>query len=173
MQPLDIISNANVYLDGTNSLVGHAAEVDLGKLKAVFEEHEGLGMAGKLKLPTGGFEPLEIKFKWGTFNRSVLLASANPLKPSQLQVRANVMRHTAETSSTEEPLVAIVSGRFEDVPLGNYQPNKKVEFESVLHATSIKVQVGDEEILEFDAMENIYKVGGVDILADYRAELGI
>ncbi|WP_283180279.1 phage major tail tube protein [Pseudomonas svalbardensis] len=46
------ISNANVYLDGT-SFFGKCEEIDLGTIKTVMSDFQGLGMAGLIELPDG------------------------------------------------------------------------------------------------------------------------
>ena len=47
------IFNANVYIDGTNSLLGRAREIVLPSVTMNTEEHKGLGMLGALELPVG------------------------------------------------------------------------------------------------------------------------
>ncbi|STJ83855.1 phage major tail tube protein [Escherichia coli] len=61
------ITNANIYLDGTN-LLGRAEEVKLPDVSMIMQEHKALGMVGKVELPAG-FDKLEGEIKWNSFYR--------------------------------------------------------------------------------------------------------
>jgi P2 family phage contractile tail tube protein len=43
----------------------------------------------------------------------------------------------------------------------------------MINITYIKLMVNDETIYEVDALANIYRVNGQDLLAAYRANLGL
>jgi P2 family phage contractile tail tube protein len=44
--------------------------------------------------------------------------------------------------------------------------------ESNLAVTYVKVEIDGQPVVEFDAIANIYKVDGIDILAQYRSNIG-
>ena len=58
------VSNANIYLDGA-SFFGKAEEIDLGSVKAVMSDFQGLGMIGLIELPDG-FDKIEGKINWNS-----------------------------------------------------------------------------------------------------------
>ena len=60
------ILNANVYIDGTNNLIGRASSITLPDVKATVESHRGLGMIGTVEYPTG-LDVLTTKIKWAGF----------------------------------------------------------------------------------------------------------
>lgn len=164
------VTNANVYLDGENQL-GRAEEVTLPTIKIKSAEHKALGMVGSLELPSG-VDKLESKFKWNSFYRSIFLAMANPYKFASIQVRANVELYAGEGREGEVPLVVYLRGNFKELPLGALKQHDNAEFESTFNVTYVKVELDGEELLEYDVLNNIYKVGGEDILATYRTNVG-
>lgn len=82
------ITNANIYLDGTN-LLGRAEEVKLPDVSMIMQEHKALGMVGKVELPAG-FDKLEGEIKWNSFYRDAMLSAANPYRSLALQCRSSV-----------------------------------------------------------------------------------
>ena len=72
----------------------------------------------------------------------------------------------------EKPVVALLTVTFKSIPGGNYKQHDNVEVESEFTATYMKLTVGGEDITEIDVLANIYKAGGQDVLASYRANIG-
>ena len=88
------ITNANIYLDGTN-LLGRAEEVKLPDVSMIMQEHKALGMVGKVELPAG-FDKLEGEIKWNSFYRDAMLSAANPYRSLALQCRSSVQRYSSQ-----------------------------------------------------------------------------
>ncbi|MNT98798.1 Phage tail tube protein FII [compost metagenome] len=61
---------------------------------------------------------------------------------------------------------------FKKNPLGSFKQNDNAEFSSGFAAYYVKQQLAGKDIVELDVLANIYKVGGVDQLDLYRANLG-
>lgn len=70
------------------------------------------------------------------------------------------------------PYVVFITCSFFEVPTGDFKQNDKAEFQSKFSATYIKQVVDGNDVLEVDAMANIYKVNGVDKLDLYRTNIG-
>ncbi|TDK65977.1 phage major tail tube protein [Sapientia aquatica] len=168
---LNNISNANVYIDGVN-LLGRAASIKLPEVTAIMAERKSLGMIGKLKLPSGGFEPLEGDIVWNSFYPEAAKHMANPMQSVQLQCRSSVDKFDSTGRSAEKELVTIMTVSFHKNPLGDFKHLENAEFSSSYTATFVKQIFDGEEILEIDFLSNIYKVGGVDQLGAYRNNIG-
>ncbi|MEW5885479.1 MAG: phage major tail tube protein [Pseudomonadota bacterium] len=164
------LTNANVYLDG-GSMLGRAEEVELPVLKAKMAEHKALGMVGSIEA-YAGFEKLEGKIKWSSLYPEALKKTANPFASVQLQLRASVEVYSSAGRSQELPLVALLTVTFKSLPGGGYKQHENVELESEFTATYMKLTVGGEDIMEIDALANIYKAAGQDVLATYRTHIG-
>lgn len=164
------IYNANCYIDGTNSLLGRAAEITLPDIAAETDEHKALGMIGSISFPTG-LAAMEAKVKWNGFYPEVLTLGANPFTAHKLQLRASVESYEAGGRVAEKPLIVLMTARFKKTPLGTFGAMTSVEFEQELYATYIKATLDGVELVEIDVMENVWRVGGVDILAAYKKNL--
>lgn len=164
------ITNANIYLDG-NSLLGHAKVVKLPEIEIEQINHKALGMVGTVELPAG-VNALSGEIQWDGFYPEVLAKSYNPFKNVQLMVRANVQVFNSQGLAAEEPMVCMLNAAFKKNPLGEYKPKEATEFTSEITVHSINQKVSGKELLFYDALANIYRVDGVDMLAKYRANVG-
>lgn len=164
------VTNANVYAEDL-SLLGQAEEINLPKLAATMVEHKALGMQGKIELPAG-FDKMEMTIKWNSFYPDTFKKFATPYKAIRLQIRASVETFEGGDKTDELPLVIYASVQSKGFPLGNYKAQDNVEFESDLAVTQIKMEYNGENIMEFDAMANLFTIGGVDQLAAFRNNIG-
>jgi P2 family phage contractile tail tube protein len=164
------LTNANVYINGA-SFLGKAEEIDLPKIVAKMVEHKALGMAGGIELPSG-FDKMEARIKWNSFYGDTMAIMANPYQVHALQCRASLENYTAAGKTGEVPVVCYMRGQFKEVPLGNFKQHDNVELDSRLAVTYVKLEINGVPVIEFDALANIYKVNGVDILAKYRNNIG-
>lgn len=164
------ITNANVYVDG-NSLLGKVDEVKLPEVKVTMAEHKALGMQGKLDLPSG-IDKLEATFKWNSLYSDILVKVANPYKAVEVQLRGSLETYGNGGRTAQVPVVAYLTGTFSKFPLGGFKQHDNVEAETTMSVTYCKLEIDGTEILEFDALANIYKAGGEDLLATYKQNIG-
>lgn len=165
------MTNANVYVNGVSQL-GKAEEINLPAVKQIMSEHKALGMVGKMEFASG-IDKMEAKIKWNAFYSDVFKKFASPFATLNLQCRSSVETYTSEGRTDQVPYVCYLTAYSKDFPLGNFKQHDNVEMESNLSVTYIKVEVNGEEIVEIDVLANVYKISGVDQLAQYRQNLGI
>lgn len=164
------ITNANVYIDGANYL-GLCEEIDLPQITHVMAEHNALGMAGQVEF-FAGFEKMEARIKWTTPNAAAIAKYANPLQAVQLMVKNNLQEYGPGGLVSEVPVTTYMTAMFKNIPLGNFKARENAEYESMLTVLSVKQEINGVAIVEIDVMSNTYKVNGVDILANYKANIG-
>ncbi|MEX3629041.1 MAG: phage major tail tube protein [Burkholderia sp.] len=164
------VVNANIFVNG-NSLLGRAEEIQLPDLSIKEVEHKALGMVGTIVLPAG-FDKLEGKIKWNSFYSDVWLAVCDPFTPVTLMCRSSVETFNSQGRQVQAPLVTQLTITIKKMPLGTFKPHDNAEFQSEFTGTYIKQQLNGKDIIELDVMANIFKVGGVDKLATYRANIG-
>lgn len=163
------ITEGVVYLEG-KSMLGKCEGVDMPELKFLFEEFKALGMIGKMELPTNGVDKLEGKMKMNSLYADVA-RQMTPFRARQIQVRSSVSVHTSMGRTAEVPLVTFLTISPKNMPLGKLGDKKNVDFEYDFACTYVKQVMDGVEIVEYDAMANIFKIGGVDMLADYRSNV--
>lgn len=164
------LTNANVYVDGTN-LLGRAEEVDAPKPMAIMSEHKTLGLNGKLEYPSG-IDKMEMRIKWNAFYADVMPKFMNPWQAVKLMIRASQETWEGGSRVGQKSYVIYATAQPKGIPLGNFKSQDNVEMESSLACTQVKMEIDGVEIFEFDAEANIYRVNGVDLMATYRANIG-
>jgi hypothetical protein len=164
------ITNANVYVDG-NSLLGKVDECKLPDVQITMSEHKALGMQGKLEFPSG-IDKLEATFKWNSLYSDILLKVANPFTAVEVQLRGSLETYSNSGRIAQVPVVAYLTGVFKKFPLGGFKQHDNVEAETTMSVTYCKLEIDGQAILEVDALANIYKAGGVDLLETYKTNIG-
>ncbi len=164
------VTNANIYLDGA-SMLGKAEELTLPELKSKMSPHKALGIVGDIET-FSGFEKLEAKIKLTSYYSDVLVKLANPFKPVQLQARASMQVLEQGGVTREVPVVTLFTATCKNYPLGVQKQHDNVELELQFNVNYCKQIIDGQDVLEYDVMANIYKVNGVDLLAQYRANTG-
>lgn len=163
------ITDGVVYLDG-KTMLGKCESVDMPELKFLFEEFKAMGMIGKMELPTNAIDKLEGKMKMNSLYADVS-RQLTPFRARQIQVRSSVSVFNNMGRVSEVPLVTFLTISPKNMPLGKLGDKKNVDFEYDFACTYVKQVMDGVEIVEYDAMANIFKIGGVDQLADYRANV--
>lgn len=164
------ITNGNVYLDG-GSYMGRASEVQLPKVVTKFTEHGGLGLHGTLELP-GGLEKMEAKVNWGNVYTEVLAAASNPYAARTIMVRGNAEVFSQTGRVAEFPVVSIMKGFFKGPDGGTYKQNEAVGLETELTCHYLMIKHNGVVIVEVDVFNNIHRANGVDLLANYKINVG-
>ena len=170
MSQINAIYNANVYLDG-NNLLGKAGEFKLPEFEIGQDEYKALGMVGTIKLPNG-VEALEGEITWNSLYPEVAAKANHPFKAAQLMVRSNLHTFDARGLVKEVAVVTTVTATFSKNGLGGLKPKEKSEQASTYQATEIRQMVDGRETLYYNAFKNIYRVDGVDVLAQMRKNIG-
>jgi len=164
------VFNANIYVDGSVELIGRAKEIKLPEVSAKMVEHSALGLAGVLELPSG-LEKMSMSIKWTGWYGDILKMAANPFQSHKLQIRANHETYTSEGRAQELPLVILATASWKKASLGTLKPQDASEADDELTVSYIKVTLDGDELFEIDVLQNIWKVAGVDVLAQFKASL--
>lgn len=166
------ISNGNIYVEG-NSLAGKADEITLPAIKGTYNDHKALGMVSAIEI-INGFDKMTGKFKWNSVYAELIKTFGNPFQYKKIQVRTNIETHDSSGLSEEQPGVIYMTIAFKDVlPPITIKQNDGPELESEYNCRYLKVEINGEKIIELDVFNNIMFVDGVDVLANYRNNLGL
>ena len=164
------ITNANLYLDGQD-FFAKSEEVELGSVKAVMSDFQGLGMVGLIELPDG-LDKLEGKIVWNSLYKEAGSKLASPFKTIQLQARSNVQVFNNGGLVDEIPLVTLMTIMPKEYNLGSFKPRDPSKFETPFSAIYVRQLLNGEEVLLLDYLANIFRVNGEDQLAKYRRNIG-
>jgi len=164
------LTNCNVYLDGESQL-GRCEEAKVPAIKYIMGDYKALGMIGPVEL-FSGIDKMEADFKWASFYPDAMSSIANPFNAILLQVRGSLQTWTTTGLIKEVPYVIHLGGMFKEVSFGEYKQASPAEFPSKFATNYLKCVNDGVELYEVDKLSNILKVGGVDLLATYRANIG-
>lgn len=165
------VTNSNLYVNGS-SLLGRAEEVVLPSVVAKMVEHKSIGMVGTSEF-FAGIEKMDMKIKWNSFYAEALKGNADFTKSLDFQIRASVESWDSAGRGDQVPLVIFVKAQYKNFPMGDFKQHDNSTLETMLNVHAIKMELNGEEIIEVDVLANIYKVNGVDMLTQYRNNLGI
>jgi P2 family phage contractile tail tube protein len=163
------VTNANIYIDG-NSLLGRGEEVELAFPKAKMADHKGLGMFGTAEFPAG-IDKLEAKVKWASIYADVL-RTISIFHSHQFQIRASIEQYTSQGRIAEYPFVGLMTAQFKDGGPLNFKQHEQVDFPTTLVVYHCEYYISGVQYILYDVLANIYTVGGIDQLAQFRANIG-
>lgn len=164
------VTNANIYLDG-EGMLGRAEELTCPDVMPKMVDHKGLGMIGELELPAG-LQKMSAKIKWNAIYPEVMKKTHNVYTAMRLQARANVETYEGNTRVAEVPAVVYLTVTPKKAGGLVFKPQDNVEREDEFNCTAYKLEIDGEEIIAIDVLANIWRVNGVDQMANYRANTG-
>ena len=166
----DKLINAAVYYE-TDELLGMAT-VKLPELSYMSENISGLGIAGELETPVmGHFQSITLALTWNTMTKDAVKLMQT--MSHQINVRASIQRYDGASGKLESQAVKLVANVMpKKTGMGKTEPGKKMDSETEMEASYLKLWIGGEEMLEIDKFNFICRIMGKDMLSTVRADLG-
>ncbi len=164
------LTNANVYIDGVG-LLGRAEEIEIPQPRHRMIDYKGLGMAGTAEL-WSGVDKLEARIRWSSFDPQALTVAASPFQTHSFQIRGSLEQYTSQGRSAELPVVYLMTGVFKDAGVSSFKQQAMVETQSIVSVYHCELYVAGTQIYLYDVFANVYVVGGVDQLSQFRVNLG-
>ncbi|MCZ4281695.1 phage major tail tube protein [Kiloniella laminariae] len=164
------LKNFNIFINGT-SYVGEAEEITPPKLTRITEDYRAGGMHGPVELDLGQ-DKLEMEVTFKGWNKELLkhygafAADAVPLR----------FRGAARSEAGDVATDAIeisVRGRLKELDFGSAKTGEANSLKVMIPLTAFKYEVNGYEIIDIDQINMIFRVNGVDLLAEERQALGI
>lgn len=165
------LTNAHIYVNG-NPTMGRADEVELPQIATKEADHKGLGMIGEIETPAG-LQKMAMKIKWNSIYPEIKKETANPYKSVRFAIYSNMEQYENNEKVADIPVAAFISGRVKVQSGLKFKAQDNAELEEEFTVTAYKLEIGGEEIHDVDVNANIWRVNGVDLLAQYRANLGL
>ena len=163
------IKQGNFIADGYG-LIGKIENVKLPDLKHKTEEWRGGGMPGDIDVEVG-FEKLTFPFKIGGVDTRIFKTyglRVGAVKPFQVLGHA-VAEDTEETMG----VAAYMRGKLLELELDEIKAGSPGMLSGVVALHYYRLLINEEEMIEYDPINLVHKIGGVDQLAATRANLGL
>jgi len=168
---IQTLYNANIYING-GSYAGRAEEVTLPDLKPKMVDHKPLSGIGSFELPTG-LDKMTMKIKWNSADDQIMGNSADFYNSKDIMIRANADVWVNGTRSGSYPVTAFVRGLSKNLPPIGLKHQDNPDVESEYSVTAYKLEYDGNVVFDVDFFAQVYIVEGVDMLAQYRANLGL
>ncbi len=164
--------NFNVTADEGNIFLG-VGTVDLPEIQKMTDTLSGSGIAGEVETPIPGhFQSMETTINWNAITTEGL----NLLRDGTVSLTFRIAQNEINASADNNQIKAIrihLRGLVKSSALGSAEVNAKSEQTTVIETTYLRVFVNDEEQVEIDKLNMIFKVQGNDQLGDVRKALGL
>jgi len=165
------LNNAHAIIDGVKTF-GSVSEMDLPTLTAAMEDHQVLGLNAKFELPTG-MDKMEAVLRFNSIYPEYAGKLADVFTAKTIQIRSSQDVFTGPSRTEERPFVVFLKATPKEQALGSFKQNSFEGNEVTLNVLYLKIVINRVDVLEIDVLNNIYKVDGVDKLANLRANLGL
>jgi len=164
----NVRKNFNVFVDG-RGYAGQTEEFNAPKLTLKTEEFQGGGMFAPMEI-TMGSDKLESDFTLLSSDAYVL-SRFNVAEGAQTQF---TIREVLESQDgTVLPQVHVIRGKVKEVDPGTSKAGEKTSTKIGIAASYYKLTQGAQVIHEIDVPNMVWIRDGVDVLAGFRAALGV
>ncbi|UAY56264.1 phage major tail tube protein [Arachidicoccus terrestris] len=164
------VTNCNIYMDG-KSYMGRSEEVTLPDVMPKMADHKGLGMFGEAEV-TAGLQKMSAKIKWNAIYPEVMRKTHDFFNATNLTIRASIETWDGGSRVAQTPCIIFLRGTWKMAGGLGFKPQDNVEREDEMNVTAYKMEINGEEIVNIDVLANIWRVNGVDQLAQWRQILG-
>jgi len=163
--------NYMAYLDG-ETFVG-TANIELPSLDQLTEKVKGAGIAGEVEAPVmGHFDVLTLGITWRTITPEAMALAAPGAHA--LDFRGSQQNYDAASGTySYVPVKVVVRATPKKTSLGKMAVAGQTDTKNELEVIYLKVYIDGRETLELDKYNFIYRVMGVDYLAEVRQSLGL
>ncbi len=165
------LKNMNMFNDA-NSYQGVAKTITLPDLARKMESYRAAGMDGPVKADMGHSDDgIQLEWTLGGLDLITLRQfGTTNVNGVPLRFAGAYQRDDDGSVSAVE---VIMRGRHESYSFGDAEPGEDTEHTITTTCTYYKLIVDGVEEIEIDLLGMVFKVGGVDILAEQRAAIGL
>lgn len=165
----DKLNNYNVY-DGKTKLVGVSSEITVPSFEPLTDTLSVAGMAGEIESEViGSFGSMKLEIPFANLSEDffAFAASTNPVV-----IRGSMEVFNTQTQAKDSvPVVVTVKGRTLTINPGVLKKGGKGEPSITKEITYIKIAIKGNTQVELDKLNNIFVMGGVDLLAKIRSQI--
>lgn len=165
----EIINNFNVYSNG-NQLIGVSGSVTLPTLDAITETISGAGILGEYETSiVGNYSSIQQEVPFRVLDTDIF-SIMNPTELVDLTFRASQQSTVKSTGAIAYKGMRVVErGRFKNFDPGKLELGKQMDAKVTMELMYILIEVGGKTMLEYDKLNSVFTVNGVDLLAKVRS----
>lgn len=165
------LNDFRIYTDSTN-LKG-VGDLQLPSFESMTETVSGAGVAGEYESPNiGHFSGMKLTINWKMITDDITVF----LKPKTINIDCRLANQEYDATNGEHEIVAnrvVVRGIPTTNDLGKAEKGSPYDASTEVEILYIKIQRDSKTLLELDKVNYVFKVDGVDYMADLRKALGL
>lgn len=169
--PIRTTTDLVCYVNGTD-MAGHASSIEFEPIEFEKSDENRLGLFGTPRV-TMGLPPVIVAITWKSLLIDWSEISGNPFEGFLLQFRGNITETDSTGRVADLPMAVEITGISEQHPMGAEEAFEPGEYETSFAITRFLQTIDGAPAVEYDLYAYLYSVGGTDLLADRRANLGI
>ncbi len=162
------LKNMNLFVDG-EGFKGEVTEITLPKITLKTEEYRAAGMVAPIDIDLG-LEKLELEVKYGGFMNHIYAGFGS------VSVDGGYHRYVgayqSDGTGVYKKVEAICLGRYMEIDGGTSKVGDDTENMSKSCLNYYQLLIDDREVLTVDILNHVFRVNGIDRLAEERAILG-
>ena len=171
---MDVSSILGAMVYGpTGAVLGKFNEITVPEVKSKAQENKPTDLIGTRRLPGLSLDPMECTFKADGLRPDFHALASDPYQEINLQIRSNLLVAKGQGRAQNKPVRLDLRGWFSSAKEGAFKQGEGAQPEYKMEVNALKLVVDGFEIKEVDIDNYIWRVGGVDLLADFRRNLGI
>ena len=165
----EIINNFNVYHNGS-VLVGVSGAVALPNFDAITETISGAGILGEYESGVVGmYGSMQQEIPFRILDEDIF-SLMNPTELVDLTFRASAQSTVKSTGAIDYKGMRVVErGRLKSFAPGNYELGKQMGSGVTLELLYILIEIGGKTMVEYDKLNSVFVVNGVDLLEKVRS----
>lgn len=160
------VTNFNLYGEEGTRFLGLASEITLPNFETLSEEIKGAGLAGSYDSPTPGhFGAMTMDFSFNTVTDDAFKVYGKT--STKLTLRAAQQSYDASAGAeVQKGLKIVFAGRPKGLDGGKIAVASTTGTKVTVSISYFKAEIDGKEIIEWDFFNNIFRVNGVDQLAE-------
>lgn len=166
------LNDFRIFVSGSPDLKG-VADLQLPSFDAMTETVSGAGIAGEYESPNfGHFQSMKFTINWRMITGELTVF----LKPGAISIDCRLANQEYDQTAGNHVFKAnrvFVKGAVTKNDLGKASKGSPYEGSSEIEVTYIKLERDGVTIVELDKINYIYKVNGIDYMANIRKALGM
>ena len=164
------LNDYRAYVGG-NRMIGTTGEVSLPEIKMLTTTISGAGLGGEIESPTiGQFEKMDMELPFNTLYSSCA-DMLSPLKAVDITLRGAQQVMDTSGGYVFKQLRVVIRGRSKAFKPGKLKVGDAMDASVTLEVTYMLIEVDGSALVEIDKLNSVYKVNGVDMLADIKSML--
>ena len=168
----EVINDMRCYIDGNDDCIS-ASSIELADLSSMTTDVKGIGIAGTMSAPIHGhFESLEVKVNWQVPTKTATRYHGG--KAIKLEAYSDAQRFDSGAEEyMHDRYRVVVRGRVKSYSGGSLESGNTSGSSTTIEAHYYKLEYGGETLAEIDKYGYKAVIGGKDLLAQVRKNIGM